>query len=218
MINLKTKRGQKLLAAGNWAWSLLSINFAWFLINFPVILTAIVLGSLDLNVGFYSIDLVLTAMLAIFTIPSLFAVFETVQDWQINGNKTFFKTQFINWFQMISKFKLNVGFALVIGLLILLNKMFFGFVFPHMFILTTTVIVIAILITTAFQIGTNSDCTVTELCLNHPFKILAATLIFMILLILNFILQLAFLIVICSIYLSVFCAYRLLGGRVEKND
>ena len=218
MINLKTKGGQKLLTAGNWAWSIFTINFAWFLINFSVILTAIILGSINLSVSFVMINLILTFMLAIFTIPSLMASFKTVQDWQINGNASYFKKQFANWIQMLKNFKLNVGFAFMFGVLIKLNNKFLEFVFPHMFVLTTTVIVIALLITESFQIGTNSDESFIELCLDHPVKILGATAIFIALLILNLVLQLAFLIVICSISLSVYFTYRLFGGRVEKND
>lgn len=218
MINLKTKGGQKLLAEGNWVWSLFTINFAWFLINFSVILTAIILGSLDFNITFVVINLILTFMLAIFTIPSLMASFATVQDWQINGNASYFKKQFINWIDMLKNYKLNIGFAFVFGILIFLNKWFFGNVFPHMFILTSTVIVMAILITMSFQVGTKSEQSFTELCLEYPMRILGATLIFIALLVLNLVLQLAFLIVICSISLSVYFTYRMFGGRVEKND
>ncbi|WP_412988908.1 hypothetical protein ACLJJ6_08330 [Pediococcus siamensis] len=218
MINLKTKGGQKLLAAGNWAWSLFSINFAWFLINFPVILMMIILGSLDLNVNFFIINLVLTAMLIIFTVPSVIAAFATVMDWQVNGNGNFLRTQFTNWFKMLRYVRTNLEIGASFGVLIFLNKLFFGNVLPHMFVLTSSLILFAAFIVKSFQLGTRSTKSFSEICVAYPLKILVVTLIFIALLLLNFVLQLAFLIVIGSISLSVFVAYRLLGGRVEKND
>ncbi|GEL15337.1 hypothetical protein [Pediococcus cellicola] len=218
MINLKTKGGQKILAAGNWAWSLFTINFAWFLINFSVILTLIVLGSFELNVGFIMINLILVVMLTIFTVPSLMATFRTVEDWQVNGSGSFFKEEIMNWVQMLRNVKLNLSFAGGLGLLIFFNKLSFGLVLPHMFVLTSSIILLAMLLITSFKVGTEATQSFTELCLDFPVKIIVATVILITLLILNLVLQLAFLIVICSVSLSVFIAYRMFGGRVEKND
>ncbi|HJF85842.1 MAG TPA: hypothetical protein K8V88_00225, partial [Companilactobacillus farciminis] len=98
MINLKSKNGQRLIASGNWLWSLFTINFSFFIINFPVILTAIILFNLKLSTTYTVLLVIVWLMLSVFTIPGLVASYAAVQEWQINGSVSFFKYFFKKWF------------------------------------------------------------------------------------------------------------------------
>nr|SFZ88974.1 hypothetical protein LREN565_2087 [Loigolactobacillus rennini] len=131
MFNFKTKNGQKLLAAGNWLWSLFTINLTWFLLNFTFILTSIIWAQLPISGIFYRLLLVLAAMLIIFVIPSLIAVFATVNQWRLDGNGTFFKVMLQNWLAALQQVKVTLPLGLVAASLLVLNKLVYGQATTH---------------------------------------------------------------------------------------
>ncbi len=95
---------QTLLAAGNWLWSLFTINLAWFGINFPVILTLILTFSMPNGRVMIPGAVVLVLMLSLFTLPSLVAVFRAVDQWQVNGDGNYARVVLKGWRQALPDF------------------------------------------------------------------------------------------------------------------
>ncbi|WP_125566932.1 hypothetical protein [Companilactobacillus insicii] len=218
MINLNSKNGQKLMTAGNWIWSLFTINVSFFLINFSVILTAIILSSLPMSASYYVVLFVTGLMLSLFTIPSLTASFSAVQEWQVNGSGSFFKYFFKKWFESLRDYKVNFGFGAVGIVMIALNKVASGNTQWHTVVLTFSFVYLMALVAATFQSATKESDNTLTLLVSKPFLTIISVIVFLILILINFVLQLAFLSVICSISLATYVSYRLLGGRMEKND
>ncbi|APU71269.1 hypothetical protein LCR01_03340 [Companilactobacillus crustorum] len=218
MINLKTKNGQRLIASGNWLWSLFTINFSFFMINFPVILTAIILFNLKFSTTYSFLLIILWLMLSVFTIPSLIAAYATVQEWQVNGSVSFFKYFFQKWFDFQKNYRLNFGLGFVASIFILLNKFTVGNPQWHMAVLILTFVYLMSLVATSFQLATQKFENILTLFIEKPFPIIISVIVFLILILMNFILQLAFLSVVCSVSLATYISYRLLGGQMAKKD
>ncbi|WP_119326136.1 hypothetical protein [Companilactobacillus musae] len=218
MINLKSKNGQRLIASGNWLWSLFTINFSFFIINFSVILTAIILFNLKFSVTYNVVLIILWLMMSVFTIPGLAASYAAVQEWQINGSISFFKYFFKKWFDFQKNYRLNFGLGFFASMFILLNKLTVGNPQWHMAVLILTFVYFMALVTISFQLATAKFANYLTLFVERPLPIIISVIVFLILILLNFVLQLAFLSVICSISLSTYVSYRLLGGQVAKKD
>jgi len=218
VINLNSKNGRKLMAAGNWIWSLFTINVSFFLINFSVILTAIILSNLPMSTIYYVVTFIMWLMLSLFTIPGLTASFAAVQDWQINGSGSFFKYFFKKWFELLIDYKMNFGFGAIGVALIVLNKVLAGNTQWHTVVLTFTFVYLMALVAATFQSATDFSNNTLTLLVSKPFPIIVSVIVFLVLILINFVLQLAFLSVICSISLATYLSYRLLGGKIEKND
>lgn len=218
MINLKSKNGQRLLASGNWLWSLFTINFSFFIINFPVILTAIILFSLKFSTTYTMLLVIVWLMLSVFTIPGLVASYEAVQEWQINGSVSFFKYFFKKWFDFQKNYLLNFGLGFVASLFILLNRVAMGNTQWHVAVMILTFVYFMALVAVSFQLATNKFESILTLFVEKPLPIIISVIVFLILILLNFVLQLAFLSVICSVSLATYVSYRLLGGQVAKKD
>ena len=218
MINLKSKNGQRLLASGNWLWSLFTINFSFFIINFPVILTAIILFSLKFSATYTMLLVIVWLMLSVFTIPGLVASYAAVQEWQINGSVSFFKYFFKKWFDFQKNYLLNFGLGFVASLFILLNKVAMGNTQWHVAVMILTFVYFMALVAVSFQLTTNKFESILTLFVEKPLPIIISVIVFLILILLNFVLQLAFLSVICSVSLATYVSYRLLGGQVAKKD
>lgn len=218
MINLKSKNGQRLLASGNWLWSLFTINFSFFIINFPVILTAIILFSLKFSATYTMLLVIVWLMLSVFTIPGLVASYAAVQEWQINGSVSFFKYFFKKWFDFQKNYLLNFGLGFVASLFILLNKVAMGNTQWHVAVMILTFVYFMALVAVSFQLATNKFESILTLFVEKPLPIIISVIVFLILILLNFVLQLAFLSVICSVSLATYVSYRLLGGQVAKKD
>ena len=218
MINLKSKNGQRLLASGNWLWSLFTINFSFFIINFPVILTAIILFSLKFSATYTMLLVIVWLMLSVFTIPGLVASYAAVQEWQINGSVSFFKYFFKKWFDFQKNYLLNFGLGFVASLFILLNKVAMGNTQWDGAVMILTFVYFMALVAVSFQLATNKFESILTLFVEKPLPIIISVIVFLILILLNFVLQLAFLSVICSVSLATYVSYRLLGGQVAKKD
>lgn len=218
MINLKSKNGQKLIASGNWLMSLISINFSFFLLNFSVILTAIVMSNLNFSMTYSILLVILWLMISVFTIPGLVASYAAVQDWQTNGSVSFFKYFFIKWFASQKNYLINFGLGLGAVLFIVLNKLTIGNPQWHMAVLIFTFVFFMLLVATGFQLATNKFSNILTLFVEKPLPIIISVIVFLILILMNFVLQLAFLSVICSVSLPTYVSYRLLGGQVAKKD
>ncbi|WP_201308346.1 hypothetical protein [Companilactobacillus farciminis] len=218
MINLKSKNGQRLIASGNWLWSLFTINFSFFIINFPVILTAIILFNLKLSTTYTVLLVIVWLMLSVFTIPGLVASYAAVQEWQINGSVSFFKYFFKKWFDFQKNYLLNFGLGFVASLFILLNKIAMGNTQWHVAVMILTFVYFMALVTVSFQLATDKFESILALFVEKPLPIIISVIVFLILILLNFVLQLAFLSVICSVSLATYVSYRLLGGQVAKKD
>lgn len=218
MINLKSKNGQRLIASGNWLWSLFTINFSFFIINFPVILTAIILFNLKLSTTYTVLLVIVWLMLSVFTIPGLVASYAAVQEWQINGSVSFFKYFFKKWFDFQKNYLLNFGLGSFASLFILLNKIAMGNTQWHVAVMILTFVYFMALVTVSFQLATDKFESILALFVEKPLPIIISVIVFLILILLNFVLQLAFLSVICSVSLATYVSYRLLGGQVAKKD
>jgi len=218
VINLKSKNGQRLIASGNWLMSLFTINFAFFLINFSVILTAIILFNLKFSMIYNIVLFILWLMISVFTIPGLIASFASVQEWQVNGSVGFFKYFFKKWFDFLKNYRLNFGLGLLASMFILLNKFTVGDPQWHMAVLIFTFVYCMVLVATSFQIATGKYENILTLFVEKPFPLILSVIVFSILILMNFVLQLAFLSVICSVSLPTYFSYRLLGGQVAKKD
>lgn len=218
MINLKSKNGQRLIASGNWLWSLFTINFSFFIINFPVILTAIILFNLKLSTTYTVLLVIVWLMLSVFTIPGLVASYAAVQEWQINGSVSFFKYFFKKWFDFQKNYLLNFGLGFFASLFILLNKIAMGNTQWHVAVMILTFVYFMALVTVSFQLATGKFESILALFVEKPLPIIISVIVFLILILLNFVLQLAFLSVICSVSLATYVSYRLLGGQVAKKD
>ena len=218
MINLKSKNGQRLMASGNWLWSLFTINFSFFIINFPVILTAIILFSLKFSATYTMLLVIVWLMLSVFTIPGLVASYAAVQEWQLNGSVSFFKYFFKKWFDFQKNYLLNFGLGFVASLFILLNKVAMGNTQWHVAVMILTFVYFMALVAVSFQLATNKFESILTLFVEKPLPIIISVIVFLILILLNFVLQLAFLSVICSVSLATYVSYRLLGGQVAKKD
>ena len=218
MINLKSKNGQRLIASGNWLWSLFTIIFSFFIINFPVILTAIILFNLKLSTTYTVLLVIVWLMLSVFTIPGLVASYAAVQEWQINGSVSFFKYFFKKWFDFQKNYLLNFGLGFFASLFILLNKIAMGNTQWHVAVMILTFVYFMALVTVSFQLATDKFESILALFVEKPLPIIISVIVFLILILLNFVLQLAFLSVICSVSLATYVSYRLLGGQVAKKD
>jgi hypothetical protein len=218
VINLKSKNGQRLIASGNWLWSLFTINFSFFIINFPVILTAIILFNLKLSTTYTVLLVIVWLMLSVFTIPGLVASYAAVQEWQINGSVSFFKYFFKKWFDFQKNYLLNFGLGFFASLFILLNKIAMGNTQWHVAVMILTFVYFMALVTVSFQLATDKFESILALFVEKPLPIIISVIVFLILILLNFVLQLAFLSVICSVSLATYVSYRLLGGQVAKKD
>ena len=218
MINLKSKKGQRLIASGNWLMSLFSINFAFFIINFSVILTAIILFNLKFSIVYSVLLIILWLMLSVFTVPGLVASYASVQEWQVNGSVSFFKYFFKKWFDFQKNYRLNFGLGFVASIFIMLNKFTVGNAQWHMAVLVLTFVYLMALVATSFQLATNKYDSILSLFVTKPLPIIISVIVFLILILMNFVLQLAFLSVICSISLPTYVSYRLLGGQIAKKD
>ena len=207
-----------MMASGNWLWSLFLINFSFFLINFSVILTAIILSSLNFS-GTYSIVLIiLWLMMSVFTIPGLAAIYATVQAWQMNTTGSFLKYFFQKWFDFQKNYRLNFGLGFVASIFILLNKFTVEDPGWHMAVLILTFVYLMVLVATSFQLATNKFDNILTLFVTKPLPIIFSVIVFLILILMNFILQLAFMSVVCSVSLATYFSYRLLGGQIAKKD
>lgn len=218
MINLKSKNGQRLIASGNWLMSLFTINFSFFLINFSVILTAIILFNMNFSTTYSVFLIILWLMISVFTIPGLAASYAAVQEWQINGRVSFFKYFFKKWFDFQKNYRLNFGLGLVASVFILLNKITVGNPSWHMAVLIFTFVYFMVLVATGFQLATDKSDNVFTLFVEKPLPIIISVIVFLILILMNFVLQLAFLSVVCSVSLPTYVSYRLLGGQIAKKD
>lgn len=218
MINLNSKNGQRLIASGNWLMSLFSINFSFFLINFSVILTAIVLFNLKFSTTYSVVLIILWLMISVFTIPGLVASFASVQEWQTNGSVSFFKYFFKQWFDSQKNYRINFGLGFIASIFILLNKITVGSPQWHMAVLIFTFVYFMVLVATGFQLATHKFDSILALFVEKPLPIIISVIVFLILILMNFILQLAFLSVVCSVSLSTYVSYRLLGGQIAKKD
>ncbi|MDG5112996.1 hypothetical protein [Companilactobacillus pabuli] len=206
------------MASGNWLWSLFTINFSFFIINFPVILTAIILFSLKFSATYTMLLVIVWLMLSVFTIPGLVASYAAVQEWQLNGSVSFFKYFFKKWFDFQKNYLLNFGLGLVASLFILLNKVAMGNTQWHVAVMILTFVYFMALVAVSFQLATNEFESILTLFVEKPLPIIISVIVFLILILLNFVLQLAFLSVICSVSLATYVSYRLLGGQVAKKD
>ena len=206
------------MASGNWLWSLFTINFSFFIINFPVILTAIILFSLKFSATYTMLLVIVWLMLSVFTIPGLVASYAAVQEWQINGSVSFFKYFFKKWFDFQKNYLLNFGLGFVASLFILLNKVAMGNTQWHVAVMILTFVYFMALVAVSFQLATNEFESILTLFVEKPLPIIISVIVFLILILLNFVLQLAFLSVICSVSLATYVSYRLLGGQVAKKD
>lgn len=140
-------------------------------------------------------------MLIIFVIPSLIAVFATVNQWHLNGNGTFFKAMLQNWLAALQQVKITLPLGLVAASLLILNKLVYGQPLAHMFVLTTAFIYCGLLIAVSDTAGQQVNAFL-PVVLAHPGRLVAVTAIFIGLIVINFVLQLAFLLVICSVALA----------------
>ncbi|WP_157060472.1 hypothetical protein [Companilactobacillus futsaii] len=206
------------MASGNWLWSLFTINFSFFIINFPVILTAIILFSLKFSTTYTVLLVIVWLMLSVFTIPGLVASYAAVQEWQLNGSVSFFKYFFKKWFDFQKNYLLNFGLGFVASLFILLNKIAMGSTQWHVAVMILTFVYFMALVAASFQLATNKFESTLTLFVEKPLPIIISVIVFLILILLNFVLQLAFLSVICSVSLATYVSYRLLGGQVAKKD
>ena len=206
------------MASGNWLWSLFTINFSFFIINFPVILTAIILFSLKFSATYTMLLVIVWLMLSVFTIPGLVASYAAVQEWQLNGSVSFFKYFFKKWFDFQKNYLLNFGLGFVASLFILLNKVAMGNTQGHVAVMILTFVYFMALVAVSFQLATNEFESILTLFVEKPLPIIISVIVFLILILLNFVLQLAFLSVICSVSLATYVSYRLLGGQVAKKD
>ena len=206
------------MASGNWLWSLFTINFSFFIINFPVILTAIILFSLKCSATYTMLLVIVWLMLSVFTIPGLVASYAAVQEWQLNGSVSFFKYFFKKWFDFQKNYLLNFGLGFVASLFILLNKVAMGNTQWHVAVMILTFVYFMALVAVSFQLATNEFESILTLFVEKPLPIIISVIVFLILILLNFVLQLAFLSVICSVSLATYVSYRLLGGQVAKKD
>lgn len=206
------------MASGNWLWSLFTINFSFFIINFPVILTAIILFSLKFSATYTMLLVIVWLMLSVFTIPGLVASYAAVQEWQLNGSVSFFKYFFKKWFDFQKNYLLNFGLGFVASLFILLNKVEMGNTQWHVAVMILTFVYFMALVAVSFQLATNEFESILTLFVEKPLPIIISVIVFLILILLNFVLQLAFLSVICSVSLATYVSYRLLGGQVAKKD
>lgn len=218
MINLNSKNGQRLIASGNWLMALFSINFSFFLTNFSVILTAIVLFNLKFSTTYSIFLIILWLMISVFTIPGLVASFASVQEWQTQGSVSFFKYFFKQWFYSQKNYRINFGLGFIASIFIMLNKITVGNPQWHMAVLIFTFVYFMVLIATGFQLATHKFDSILALFVEKPLPIIISVIVFLILILMNFILQLAFLSVICSVSLSTYVSYRLLGGQIAKKD
>ena len=157
-------------------------------------------------------------MLSVFTIPGLVASYAAVQEWQINGSVSFFKYFFKKWFDFQKNYLLNFGLGFVASLFILLNKVAMGNTQWHVAVMILTFVYFMALVAVSFQLATNKFESILTLFVEKPLPIIISVIVFLILILLNFVLQLAFLSVICSVSLATYVSYRLLGGQVAKKD
>ncbi len=157
-------------------------------------------------------------MLSVFTIPGLVASYAAVQEWQINGSVSFFKYFFKKWFDFQKNYLLNFGLGFIASLFILLNKVAMGNTQWHVAVMILTFVYFMALVAVSFQLATNKFESILTLFVEKPLPIIISVIVFLILILLNFVLQLAFLSVICSVSLATYVSYRLLGGQVAKKD
>ncbi|HJF87561.1 MAG TPA: hypothetical protein K8V88_09010, partial [Companilactobacillus farciminis] len=88
----------------------------------------------------------------------------------------------------------------------------------HVAVMILTFVYFMALVTVSFQLATDKFESILALFVEKPLPIIISVIVFLILILLNFVLQLAFLSVICSVSLATYVSYRLLGGQVAKKD
>jgi len=217
MTKTKNTR-QTLIEVGNWLWSMFTINVAWFLINFPVILTMILVSSLRQATVLLPMALVLILMFSLFTLPSLAAVFQAVAEWQTNGDRAYFKDVLQGWRHYLTDFKLNCGLATLLVSLSIGFKILTGNVLIQSLLLVWIGLTLLVILAKTYRDGLADHSTsLADFIRQNSLKLVLATIIFCVLVGINLFLKLAFMILIGSISLAAIMMYKLLNGFQNKK-
>lgn len=208
-----TKGKETLIEVGNWVWTLFSINVIWFLLNFPVILTVILIFSMPFGLPFVAFTVVLILMITIFTIPSLAGVFSAIGQWKERGSGTYIKYVLRTWIKEIKSIVPNLIEGSIIGLIVIMIKAFEGNIFVSTLVLVWGLLTTLVVIANAYLKGLNKDDDLTQFIIQHGGQLLVSTILFVIMIALNGYLKLAFLILICSISFSALVTVNLLNKK-----
>ncbi|GEP18962.1 hypothetical protein LSA03_03460 [Pediococcus argentinicus] len=208
-----TKGKETLIEVGNWVWTLFSINVIWFLLNFPVILTVILIFSMPFGLPFVAFTVVLILMITIFTIPSLAGVFSAIGQWKERGSGTYIKYVLRTWIKEVKSIVPNLIEGSIIGLIVIMIKAFEGNIFVSTLVLVWGLLTTLVVIANAYLKGLNKDDDLTQFIIQHGGQLLVSTILFVIMIALNGYLKLAFLILICSISFSALVTVNLLNKK-----
>lgn len=208
-----TKGKETLIEVGNWVWTLFSINVIWFLLNFPVILTVILIFSMPFGLPFVAFTVVLILMITIFTIPSLAGVFSAIGQWKEFGSGTYIKYVLRTWIKEVKSIVPNLIEGSIIGLIVIMIKAFEGNIFVSTLVLVWGLLTTLVVIANAYLKGLNKDDNLTQFIIQHGGQLLVSTILFVIMIALNGYLKLAFLILICSISFSALVTVNLLNKK-----
>ncbi len=210
---------QTLLAAGNWLWSLFTINLAWFGINFPVILTLILMFSMPNGRVMIPGAVVLVLMLSLFTLPSLVAVFRAVDQWQVNGDGNYARVVLKGWRQALPDFLVNLTLATALMIIVLLLKASVGDILVRSGLLVWFGALLLVVVARSYLVGlARHDVTLGGFIIANGGKLVLATGVFILLMGINVFLKLAFVILVASVSLAAFISYQLLNGAPVKNE
>ncbi|KRN93820.1 hypothetical protein [Pediococcus stilesii] len=215
------KNKKILLEAGNWVWSLFTINLAWFLLNFPLILMTVIIWNFPMKMNFFMLNTVLIGMIMFFLIPSITAVFFGIKKWGERGNGEYFRTVLKCWWDQAFDMKLNGTIAIIIGLIVTGLK-FFGenSIMIQSELLMISIFIIMFIITMSFLKAENnySLSNVLNITIHHPVRLLVGAITFITLIGINTFLKLAFLIMICSVSLAALITTSLFKNASLKPD
>ncbi|VDG21202.1 hypothetical protein [Lactiplantibacillus mudanjiangensis] len=216
MLNLQSKFGQKLLTISNWIAALVTINLVWFLINLPVLVMLILAISLPLNQLFAMTMVIVTVMLATFTVPATTAAYQTVRTWQMTDSGSFLRATGMAYLKALMHWQPNALIAVLASGWLILLRVTTANIMWHV-----ATLVVGLVLLTLWNGWNYSQFTTTsmvELVVAHPVKLILSAVTTIILFAINFELRLIFCILLFSMSLSALATYRIFNPRVKVTE
>ncbi|MCD2255373.1 hypothetical protein ACNAN0_09385 [Agrilactobacillus fermenti] len=208
MLNLQSKFGQRLLAIGNWLTALVSINLVWFAVTLPFwILLVFWLALPSGPVALVTLMLVLLSAMN-FLMPASQGVFASVIHWQAMDHNTYFKETWQSFLRSLKQWRFNLIAALVGTLWVQFFKIAKDQVFLSAALIAGAILLLMVWLD--LVLAAQYDVAPLHLWLKQPLRFFLVTVIMILLLGVNIELRVIFLLLLCSMSLSAFCANKLI--------
>lgn len=207
MLDLQTKFGKMATSAGNWVLNLVTINFIWFLFSMPALFMLILLHSLPLNGVYLAAWLLLVLMLLLLVLPATYGVFQAANLWAHDEGSRYWQHTLRGYLTGLQQWRQNSVLAGLIGLWLLAVQRGWQPIFwRSSLVILGLALIAAVILVMVRGLG----LTALQKAMQQPFKLLAATLLTVVLFLLNSALPLLFCIVLLSMSLSAWLTIKIM--------